>query len=203
MPRQAQRHHTPVPQPLGGFAAIGATLACFLPILFGFLVPASYLARRVVAALSGRRPAARACREWIGEQRHARGDRDARRDHRQPRPRLFGARHAEPRRADPRPHRLDRLRGAGHGARGRPARAARLARQCRRRRHARHLRHLHRPDPDRLRRGADLRLCDPLPGDLRRRHRGGPRQGQPASRHGGAQPRQPPGKGALRPSTCR
>jgi iron(III) transport system permease protein len=40
----AKRHHTPVPQPLGTPAAFGATLACFLPILFGFLVPASYLA---------------------------------------------------------------------------------------------------------------------------------------------------------------
>ena len=40
---QARRHHTPTPQPLGGLAALGATLACLLPIFFGFLVPASYL----------------------------------------------------------------------------------------------------------------------------------------------------------------
>jgi iron(III) transport system permease protein len=40
---QTRRHHTPTPQPLGGIAAIGATLACVLPILFGFLIPASYL----------------------------------------------------------------------------------------------------------------------------------------------------------------
>lgn len=40
---QARRHHTPTPQPLGGVQAFGATLACALPILFGFLVPASYL----------------------------------------------------------------------------------------------------------------------------------------------------------------
>ncbi len=39
----ARRHHTPTPQPLGGLAGIGAALACFLPIVFGFLVPASYL----------------------------------------------------------------------------------------------------------------------------------------------------------------
>lgn len=40
---QTRRHHTPTPQPLSGIAAIGATLSCVLPILFGFLVPASYL----------------------------------------------------------------------------------------------------------------------------------------------------------------
>ena len=39
----ARRHHAAVPQPLTGFAALGATLACFLPVFFGFLVPASYL----------------------------------------------------------------------------------------------------------------------------------------------------------------
>jgi iron(III) transport system permease protein len=40
---QAKRHLTPVPQDLFLLPAIGATIACFLPILFGFLVPASYL----------------------------------------------------------------------------------------------------------------------------------------------------------------
>ena len=40
---QPRRHHTPTPQTLFGFAAFGATVACFLPILFGFLVPASHL----------------------------------------------------------------------------------------------------------------------------------------------------------------
>ena len=40
---QPRRHHTPTPQTLAGFAAFGATVACFLPILFGFLVPASHL----------------------------------------------------------------------------------------------------------------------------------------------------------------
>ncbi len=39
----ARRHHTAVPQPLPGIAAWGASFACFLPIFFGFLVPASYL----------------------------------------------------------------------------------------------------------------------------------------------------------------
>jgi iron(III) transport system permease protein len=39
----ARRHHVTVPQPLSGFTALGASVACFLPILFGFLVPASYL----------------------------------------------------------------------------------------------------------------------------------------------------------------
>lgn len=39
----SRRHHAAVPQPLSGFAAIGATLACFLPVFFGFLIPASYL----------------------------------------------------------------------------------------------------------------------------------------------------------------
>ena len=32
-----------VPQPLTGMAAIGASLACSLPIVFGFLIPASYI----------------------------------------------------------------------------------------------------------------------------------------------------------------
>jgi iron(III) transport system permease protein len=40
---QARRHHAAVPQPLAGAVALGASLACFLPILFGFLIPASYL----------------------------------------------------------------------------------------------------------------------------------------------------------------
>jgi iron(III) transport system permease protein len=40
---QSRRHRTPTPQKLGGLAATGAALACFLPILCGFLVPASYL----------------------------------------------------------------------------------------------------------------------------------------------------------------
>jgi iron(III) transport system permease protein len=40
---QARRHHTPTPQQLGGVAAAGATLACSLPIIFGFVIPASYL----------------------------------------------------------------------------------------------------------------------------------------------------------------
>jgi iron(III) transport system permease protein len=40
----AKRLHTPVPQPLGPLAAFGSTLACLLPIAFGFLIPASYLA---------------------------------------------------------------------------------------------------------------------------------------------------------------
>jgi iron(III) transport system permease protein len=39
----SRRHHASVPQPLSGAASLGATLACFLPIFFGFLVPASYL----------------------------------------------------------------------------------------------------------------------------------------------------------------
>ncbi len=39
----SRRHHAAVPQPLPGVAGIGASLACFLPIFFGFLVPASYL----------------------------------------------------------------------------------------------------------------------------------------------------------------
>ena len=39
----SRRHHSAVPQPLSGIGAFGATLACFLPVFFGFLVPASYL----------------------------------------------------------------------------------------------------------------------------------------------------------------
>jgi len=39
----SRRHHAAVPQPLSGFAAFGATLACFLPVFFGFLIPSSYL----------------------------------------------------------------------------------------------------------------------------------------------------------------
>ena len=41
-----------------------------------------------------------------------------------------------------------------------------------------------------------LAYVHPLPRDLGRRHRGGPRQGQPASRHGGAQPRLAAGESA-------
>jgi iron(III) transport system permease protein len=40
---EAKRHHTPTPQALRGLAGAGAMLACSLPILFGFLIPASYL----------------------------------------------------------------------------------------------------------------------------------------------------------------
>jgi iron(III) transport system permease protein len=39
----ARRDHAPTPRPLRGIPALGATLACFLPIGFGFLIPASYL----------------------------------------------------------------------------------------------------------------------------------------------------------------
>jgi iron(III) transport system permease protein len=39
----SRRHHAAAPQPLKGVAAFGASLACFLPVFFGFLVPASYL----------------------------------------------------------------------------------------------------------------------------------------------------------------
>jgi iron(III) transport system permease protein len=61
---QARRHLTPVPQDLPALAAIGAMIACFLPILFGFLVPASYLIfsswrRYAVAGMP------RALPEWI------------------------------------------------------------------------------------------------------------------------------------------
>ena len=38
-----RRQHSLTPRPLGGWGAAAATLACALPILFGFLVPASYL----------------------------------------------------------------------------------------------------------------------------------------------------------------
>jgi iron(III) transport system permease protein len=51
---QARQHHTPIPQPLAGLAGIGASLACAMPIVLGFAVPASYLAvaswRRVEVA---------------------------------------------------------------------------------------------------------------------------------------------------------
>ena len=122
-----------------GLAALGATLACCLPILFGFLVPASYLVVGVMAAL----PVAglpRALPRVDREQRHARRDR-----HRSSRSLVglvlvYSVRLSRnPRRAGARAARLDRLRRAGHRARGRPARAARLARQSRRRRHAREL----------------------------------------------------------------
>lgn len=36
--------HAPSPAPLSGLSAAAASVACFLPILFGFLIPASYLA---------------------------------------------------------------------------------------------------------------------------------------------------------------
>ena len=39
-----RRTHPPSPAMLGGLAAFGATLACLLPVLFGFLVPATHLA---------------------------------------------------------------------------------------------------------------------------------------------------------------
>ncbi len=38
-----KRHHAPTPRQLSGLRAAGASLACFLPIGFGFLIPASYL----------------------------------------------------------------------------------------------------------------------------------------------------------------
>jgi iron(III) transport system permease protein len=41
---QARREHVPIPSPLARFPGLAASAACFLPILFGFLVPASYLA---------------------------------------------------------------------------------------------------------------------------------------------------------------
>ncbi len=40
---QARRHHAPTPQKLSALGTAGAMTACFLPILFGFIVPASYL----------------------------------------------------------------------------------------------------------------------------------------------------------------
>jgi iron(III) transport system permease protein len=40
---QARRDHAPIPSALGGWAALAASAACLLPIVFGFLVPASYL----------------------------------------------------------------------------------------------------------------------------------------------------------------
>ena len=40
---QTRRSHAPTPAALGGLAAGAATIGCFLPILFGFLIPASYL----------------------------------------------------------------------------------------------------------------------------------------------------------------
>ncbi len=61
----SRRHHAAEPQPLSRAAGIGASLACFLPIFFGFLVPASYLVvaswKRVkVAGLPAALPV------WIG-----------------------------------------------------------------------------------------------------------------------------------------
>ena len=62
---QTRRHHPPSPQTLGGAAAGAATLACLLPILLGFLVPASYL---VVASWRRYRIAGLpdALFDWIG-----------------------------------------------------------------------------------------------------------------------------------------
>jgi iron(III) transport system permease protein len=61
----ARRQHTAVPQPLPPLAAAGAVVACALPILFGFVIPASYLVfaswrRFIVAGLPAALP------EWIG-----------------------------------------------------------------------------------------------------------------------------------------
>jgi iron(III) transport system permease protein len=39
----SKQHHTPTPRPLTVAGGLCAALACFLPILFGFLIPASYL----------------------------------------------------------------------------------------------------------------------------------------------------------------
>src|SRR5690606_10531934 len=39
----ARGGHTPTPQELGPFAAMAASLACFAPVFFGFLLPTSYL----------------------------------------------------------------------------------------------------------------------------------------------------------------
>jgi iron(III) transport system permease protein len=39
----ARRQHSRTPQALSGLEAAAASIACFLPILFGFLIPASYL----------------------------------------------------------------------------------------------------------------------------------------------------------------
>ena len=122
---------TPTPQPLARLAARGARCSpASLPILFGFLVPASYL---VVASWRRYRLAGLpdALPDWIGNSAALRRHRDRRRGPRRPGPRLFRAPVAQPapRRSlvRARPH---RLRGPRHGARRRPARAARLARQC-------------------------------------------------------------------------
>lgn len=40
---QTRRQHSPVPQRLSPLAGLGAMLACGLPIIFGFVVPACYL----------------------------------------------------------------------------------------------------------------------------------------------------------------
>jgi iron(III) transport system permease protein len=40
---QARLDHGPIPSPLPGLSGLAASAACFLPILFGFLVPAAYL----------------------------------------------------------------------------------------------------------------------------------------------------------------
>ena len=192
-----RRHHVAVPQPLTGAAAIAASFLCFLPVFFGFLVPASYLVvaswRRVeVAGLP------KALAGLDRAQRDACRNRDRRRD-----PGRAGARLRRPRVEKPggAAHGaacVDWLRRAGDSARRRASRAARLFRQRCRRLHALRFRRLDRPPPDRLRRRADPRLRASLPGDLCRRHRSGPRQGQPASRHGGALARLAAGEDSCR-----
>ncbi len=49
---QAQRSRRIAPLQLGGMAAAGATFACTLPILFGFLLPAAYLVNTAIKSIS-------------------------------------------------------------------------------------------------------------------------------------------------------
>ena len=200
---QARRHHTPTPQPLGGSAALGATLACVAADPLRLPRPGELSRRRVVAALPGRRPAARAARV-DREQRHARGDRHPRRRSSSawcsPTPCGCRAIRAAPA--------LVRLASIGYAVPGTVLAVGLLVPlasldNARRRRHARALRHLHRPAPDRLGRGADPRLCAALPRHFRRRRsRPGLAKVSPhldmAARSLGSRPAK-----MLAPSTCR
>ena len=62
---QARRDHVPTPNALSGRAAMAAVLACFLPILFGFLIPASYLVTESLERIAYQ-GLPRALPTWIG-----------------------------------------------------------------------------------------------------------------------------------------
>ena len=122
----AQRHHAPTPRQLSGAAGAGASLACSLPIFFGFLIPVSYL---VYASWTRSSPGLPPELADGSANRDAGGHR-----HRSSRSRsgwslpMRSALSKSPAAPD-RAARHDRLRPAGHGARRRASGAARHLRQ--------------------------------------------------------------------------